>query len=170
MGLSSSKRVSRTLRNSADFNSACDSVYEDCLALTQHAFPGVKPYQLFSASENLHRSLSSLPLIHKWVPTPPTRSQVDKALTRQVEQKPDPIQEKSEITLGSGEFKEFAVDLFTDAVVSNAGKAILRQVPIGVIGILGVGGLTRSGKELVGAAIGVYALGVSTSIYLGLAG
>lgn len=62
------------------------------------------------------------------------------------------------------------MDLFTDAVVSNAGKAILQQVPIGVVGILGIGGLTRSGKELVGAAIGVYALGVSTSIYLGLAG
>lgn len=44
------------------------------------------------------------------------------------------------------------------------------RVPIGVAGIAGVGAASRSGKDLIGTAIGVYALGVATSIYLGLSG
>ncbi|KAA8527265.1 hypothetical protein F0562_034638 [Nyssa sinensis] len=167
MGLSASKRVSRTFQESPDFNSACESVYEECLSLTQHAFPGVRPYQLLNASDRLHHSLSTgHALIIKWVPTPPTRYQVDKALQVVTRHSPD----EEETILGRAEFKGFALELFTEAVVSNAGKAVLRRVPIGIAGIAGIGVVTRSGKDLVGTAIGVYAIGVATSIYLSLAG
>ncbi|KAK9289036.1 hypothetical protein L1049_017507 [Liquidambar formosana] len=77
---------------------------------------------------------------------------------------------EEEIVLGAPEFKAFAVDLFRDAIVCNAGKAVLRRVPIGIGGIVGVGMATRSGKDLVGTVVGVYALGVATSIFLSLSG
>ncbi|KAK3017655.1 hypothetical protein RJ639_003272 [Escallonia herrerae] len=167
MGLSASKRVCRALRDSPAFNSTCDSVYEDCLALAQHAFPGVRPYQLASASDRLHHSLSTeIPLIRKWVPSPPTRSQVDTAFESVARRFG---QGGEDITLGSEEFKAFAVELFGGAVVSGAGRAILQRVPVAVAGIAGIGVATRSGREVVGAVIGVYALGVATSVYLSLA-
>ncbi|XP_059630206.1 uncharacterized protein LOC132273207 [Cornus florida] len=168
MGLSISKRVCRSFQTSPEFNSACDSVYEECLKLSQDAFSGVRPYQLLAASDRLHYSLSAMPHVHpliaKWVPTPPTRSQVDKALREVVV-----VGKDTTLELGQADFKAFAVEVFTDAVVSNAGKAVLRRIPIGVAGIAGVGMVSRSGKDLVGTAIGVYALGVATSIYLSLA-
>lgn len=171
MGLSSSKGVSRKLSDSTDFNSACDSVYEECLQLSQHAFPGVRPYQLTSASDRLHRTLSDhqppLPLIQKWVRSPPSRSQVDKALQAVARRRPT-IQDDVE-TLGPADFRAFAVQLYTDAVVSSAGKAVLQRVPIGVAGITGIGVATRTGKELVGTAIGVYALSIAASVYFSLA-
>ncbi|KAM7486728.1 hypothetical protein LguiA_002737 [Lonicera macranthoides] len=79
MGISPSKQVSENFRNSADFNSACDSVYEDCLDLTHHPLSSSVSDELSSASDRLHQYLVSLhfPLIEKWVPTPPTLSQVD---------------------------------------------------------------------------------------------
>lgn len=92
--------------------------------------------------------------------------QVDRAL-RVVTRSGDSVQDQ---TLGRVEFKAFEVELFADAVVAGAGQALLRRVPIGVAGIAGVGLVTRSGKELVATAIGVYALGVATSVYLGLSG
>ncbi|GAB4825580.1 hypothetical protein Ancab_008454 [Ancistrocladus abbreviatus] len=175
MGLSASKRVSRSFRDSSDFNSACDSVFEECLTLTQHAFPGIFAYQLSDASFRLHLSLSlSNPLVKKWLPSPPSQAQVDRAYrllshsgatssasggdNRQVEAR----------TLSSDKFKAFALELFTDAVLSNARKAVIVRVPIGVAGIAGVGMATRSRKDLIGTAIGVYALGVATSIYVSL--
>ncbi|CAN4100660.1 unnamed protein product [Withania somnifera] len=168
MGLSASKRVSNSLQNSSDFNSACDSVYDDCLSLSQHAFPGVKPYQLFSATERLHASLySSVPLIKKWVKSPPTRLQVDNAL--KIVSTRRSFEKESEIVLGNPEFKEFAVEVFADAVVSGAGKELLKRIPVGVLGIAGVGAVVKPGKELIAAAIGTYALGVATSVYIGLA-
>lgn len=54
--------------------------------------------------------------------------------------------------------------------MENARKAVMWRVPIGVAGIAGVGAATRSGKELIGTAIGAYALGVATSISLSLSG
>ncbi|XP_009630894.1 uncharacterized protein [Nicotiana tomentosiformis] len=170
MGLSASKRVTRSLQNSSEFNSACDSVYDDCLSLSQHAFPGVKPYQLFSAAERLHVSLyPSVPLITNWVKSPPTRLQVDKAF-KVVSTRLSGEEKESEIVLGNTEFKEFAVEVFVDAAVSGAGKELLKRVPVGAIGIVGVGVVVKPGKELVAAAIGAYALGVATSVYVSLAG
>lgn len=168
MGLSASKRVSNSLQNSSEFNSACDSVYDDCLSLSQHAFAGVKPYQLFSAAERLHASLHpTVPLITNWVKSPPTRLQVDNAL--KIVSTRHSVEKESEIVLGNSEFKEFAVEVFADAVVSSAGKELLKLVPVGVMGIAGVGAVVKPGKELIAAAIGAYALGVATSVYIGLA-
>lgn len=178
MGLSASKRVNSSLSNSNEFNSACDSAYTHCLSLTQHAFEGVLPYQLLTASNYIHHALLSLPhpppLVLKWVPHPPSQVQVDSAF-RQVSRcrsrrsEEEEEEEKPEV-IGSNRFKEWAVVLYANAVVGNAGKALLSRVPIGVAGIAGIGAVTRSGKDLVGAAIGVYALGVATSIYLSLSG
>ncbi|KAF3619526.1 hypothetical protein P3S67_009457 [Capsicum chacoense] len=168
MGLSASKRVSNSLKNSSEFNSACDSVYNNCLSLSQHAFPGVKPYQLFSAVENLHALLyPSVPLITNWVKSPPTRLQIDKAWkivsTRRSGGK------EGEYVLGENEFKEFAVEVFADAVVDCAEKEMLKRIPVGVLGIAGVGVVVKPGKELIAAAIAAYALGVATSVYVNLA-
>ncbi|KAI3459806.1 hypothetical protein Pfo_016469 [Paulownia fortunei] len=168
MGLSASKRVQKSLQTSPEFNSACASAYAHCLSLSQHAFPGVKPYQLFSAAEHLQRTLShSLRLVSKWVPRPPDRAQVDRALKTVLSRR---AVREEEITLDEVEFKEFAVEVFADAVLSGAGREVLKRVPLGVAGIAGVGVVVRPGKEVVVAAIGAYALGVATSIYLSLNG
>ncbi|GMH28041.1 hypothetical protein Nepgr_029884 [Nepenthes gracilis] len=177
MGISASKRVSRRFRDSEEFNSACDSVFEECLTLTQHAFPGIFPYQLSEACYGLHFSLSSSdPLVKKWLPSPPSLAQVDRAYRlfslRRARcndyHSPPSNPQPQPPTLGSDEFKAFAVELFTDSVVSNAGKEMIVRIPIGVAGIAGVGMATRAGKNLIGPAIGVYALGVATSIYVSL--
>ncbi|KAJ8563375.1 hypothetical protein K7X08_031827 [Anisodus acutangulus] len=169
MGLSASKRVSNSLQNSSKFNSVCDSVYDDCLSVSQHAFAGVKPYQLFSATERLHASLyPSVPLITNWVKSPPTRLQVDKAF-KIVSTRRSGEEKESEIELRNDEFKEFAVEVFADAVVSCAGKELLKRVPLGAFGIACVSAVVKPGKELIAAAIGAYALGVATSVYVSLA-
>ncbi|KAI3723611.1 hypothetical protein L2E82_35346 [Cichorium intybus] len=168
MGLSSSKRVAAKLRDSPEFSSACDTVYEQFLDLAQQTFPGIPRYQLVSASDRLYQTLSDLhlPLIDKWITSPPTRSQIDETI-----QKFLPGDEGDEIvTLEEAQFKEFAMDLYADTIVSNAGKAILVKVPVGVAGIVGIGFATRSTMEVVGTLIGVYAVGIATSVYLSLGG
>ncbi|KAL4576643.1 hypothetical protein LXL04_012740 [Taraxacum kok-saghyz] len=168
MGLSSSKRVGVNLRDSPEFSSACETVYEQSLSLAQQAFPGIPRYQLVSASDRLYQTLSDLhlPLIDKWVTSPPTRSQIDKAIQNAL---PDD-EGDAVVTLGEAAFKEFAMNLYTDAIVSNARNAVLLKVPVGVAGIVGIGVATRSGMELVGTVIGVYAVGIATSVYLSLGG
>ncbi|XP_047336261.1 uncharacterized protein LOC124939851 [Impatiens glandulifera] len=172
MGLSASKRVSGTLNRSSEFTTACDAAFEESLTLAQHASTVVHPYQLLAAAVRLHRSLIAggvSPLVRTWVPDPPSRSQVDKAYRSVVSRRRSPQSEESS-GVGKEEFKSLAVEVFTDAVISNAGNALIRRVPIGVAGIAGIGMATRSGKDLVGTAIGVYALGVVGSIYLSLIG
>ncbi|KAH7547564.1 hypothetical protein FEM48_Zijuj01G0323200 [Ziziphus jujuba var. spinosa] len=174
MGISASKRVKNSLSNSPQFDSASDSAFSHCLSLTQHAFPGVFPYQLAAASEHLHHTLTtdrSHPLVIKWVPSAPTRSQVDSALRAVTRSSNDDVSAAGEeLILGPAQFKAWAVELFAEAIVSNAGKAVLCRVPIGVAGIAGIGVVSRAGKGLVGTAIGVYSLGVATAIYLSLSG
>ncbi|KAM3398556.1 hypothetical protein P3S68_002072 [Capsicum galapagoense] len=51
--------------------------------------------------------------------------------------------------LGENEFKEFPVEVCVDAVVKYAGKEILKRIPVGVLGIAGVGVVV-----LVGAGAG----------------
>ncbi|XVE81000.1 hypothetical protein DITRI_Ditri15bG0027200 [Diplodiscus trichospermus] len=170
---SASKRVSTTLINSSEFYSACDSTYNHCLSLTQQAFPGVLPYQLLTAATDLHKTLTSIhphPLILRWVSSPPTHSQVDSAFRFVTRHQHKPQNDEEPLVLGQPQFREWAVVLFTDAVVGNAGKAVLKRVPIGALGIVGIGAVAKSGKEVIGTAIGAYALGVATSIYLGLSG
>ncbi|OIW15917.1 hypothetical protein TanjilG_04452 [Lupinus angustifolius] len=166
MGLSSSKRVEKSLSNSPEFNSSCDSAFSHCLSLTQHSFNAVFPYQLKSASDHLHSLLlPQLPLIHTWLPTPPDRTRVDSALrvvTRQTT--------NDETLIGNTLFREWALRLYTDAVVSAASKAVILRVPVGVAGIAGIGAVSRAGGHVVGTAIGVYSLGVVVSIFLGLSG
>ncbi|OVA08800.1 hypothetical protein BVC80_8801g28 [Macleaya cordata] len=163
MGLSASKRIEKSLLESTEFITACNSVYEECLNLSQHAFSGVRPYQLFDASAKLHLKTSAvIPLVKNWVPSPPNRVQVDRAFKIVIERSDDSGKE----TLDLVEFRAFAVELFKEEIVSNARKAILVRVPIGIAGIGGVGMATRSGKDLVGTVMGVYALGVVTAIYL----
>ncbi|KAL7085875.1 hypothetical protein ACP275_14G304600 [Erythranthe tilingii] len=166
MGLSASKRVQKSLHASPEFNSACAAAYADCLSLSQHAFPGVKPYQLVSAAEHLHTTLSqSLRLISRWVPRSPDRSQIHRALDTVLSRRS--VREE-EVTLDEAEFKEFAVEVFADAVVSGAGMEVLKKVPLGAAVIAGIGVVVGSGKEVFMAAIGAYAFGLTTSIYLGL--
>ncbi|GMN36240.1 hypothetical protein TIFTF001_005872 [Ficus carica] len=170
MGLSVSKRVKSSLSNSPEFDSACDSAFSHCLFLTQQAFPGVFPYQLTDASDHLFSTLTAAgdgPRALKWLSSPPTRSQVDSAL-RVVTRRPENKDEAQ--TLDWAHFREWAVELYSDAVVSNARGAMLRRVPIGAAGIFGIGTATRLGNDLVGAAIGVYALGVSAAVYFSLQG
>ncbi|EHA8588741.1 Armadillo repeat-containing protein 2 [Cocos nucifera] len=160
MGLNVSKRVERSLRSSPEFDAACGSIYDRCLADAQHAFPGVRLYQLASAAAHLHAALSvSLPLVRRWVPSPPAQAQVDAALRRV-----DPEAE----ALGPAEFRAFAAELFKDAILAGAGAAVLRRVPIGVAGIAGVGMVTHAGAEVVGRVMGVYAAGVVAAVFLGL--
>lgn len=164
MGISPSKRVKSSLSNSPEFDSACTSAFSHCLSLTEHGFDGVFPFQLATASDHLYQTLrhdSSHSLVLKWVPSPPSRSQVDsalKAVTRS----------DSIATLGPAQFKQWAVELFAGAVVANATKDLMVRVPVGVAGIAGLGAASRSGKDMVVIAIGGYALGVATSIWLGL--
>ncbi|KAK2641941.1 hypothetical protein Ddye_023704 [Dipteronia dyeriana] len=171
LSLSASKRVKSSLVNSSDFDTACDSAFTHCLSLSQHAFDGVLPYQLFTASDHIHYSLLSHhhhSLILKWVPDPPSRAQVDSAF-KKVTHHDRPKDESSDV-IGSTRFKEWALVLYVDAVVGNAGKAVLSRVPIGIAGIAGIGSLTRSRRELIGTAAGAYAVGVATWIYLSLSG
>lgn len=60
------------------------------------------------------------------------------------------------------------MEVFTGAVVDNATAAVVKRVPIGVVGIVGVGVGVRAGKDLVGALVGVYSVGVAASVYLSL--
>lgn len=165
MGISASKRVRNSLTNSPEFDSACNSTFSHCLALTQHAYDGVCPYQLCAAADHLHHLLTVVrphPLIANWLPSPPTRLQVDSAL-RAVNR--DDSNNEDE-TLGPIRFKHWAIELFSEAVAKNVGKKVMLRVPVGIAGIAGIGAVTRSGKDVVGTVVALYALGVATSDYL----
>lgn len=160
MGLNASKRVERALTSSPEFDATCEAVYNWCRAEAQHAFPGVRRYQLLDAAAHLHAELGALPLVRRWVPAPPGRAQVDAAFRRT-------IQGGTE-DLNPTDFRAFAGDLFRDAVMAGAGGAVVRLVPIGAAGIAGVGVATRAGAEVVARVMGVYAAGVAAAVYLSL--
>ncbi|KAJ4972737.1 hypothetical protein NE237_005911 [Protea cynaroides] len=170
MGLSASKRVEKALQESPEFDAACNSVYEESLEIAQHTTSGIRPYQLAGASGRLHERLYSSVqhprFVKKWLPSPPNRTQIDKAI--------EIVMERFKIPSDGGEtlclleFKAFAVELFTDAIVSNAGKAVLRRIPIGLAGITGIGAATRSGRDFVGTVMGIYSLGVAAAFYVSL--
>ncbi|XP_004152139.2 uncharacterized protein LOC101220555 [Cucumis sativus] len=169
MGISASKRVRNSLTNSHEFDSACNSTFSHCLALTQHAYNGVFPYQLCTAADHLHHLLTVVqphPLITNWLPSPPTRLQVDSALRAVNRDDSD----REDEALGLILFNRWAIELFAEAVVKNVGKKVMVRVPVGIAGIAGIGAVTRSGKDVVGTVVAVYALGVATSVYLSLSG
>lgn len=160
MGINASKRVERALEASPEFDAACEAVFEHCRSEAQHAFRGVRRYQLADAAARLHAALSeSLRLVRRWVPSPPGQAQVDAALRRV-----DPGGDD----LAPDEFRAFAVELFRDAVVTAAGRALIVRVPVGIAGIAGAGMVAREGRELVGRVMGVYAFGVVAAVYLSL--
>ncbi|KAL5998000.1 hypothetical protein ACLOJK_008934 [Asimina triloba] len=160
MGLSASTRVSAILRNSSEFDAACDAAYDECLDLAQHAFSGLRPYQLLPASSRLHAAASAaIPLVKRWAPSPPTQLQVDRALRSVV---------GADETLTRAQFKEFAVEVLKEEIVSNARGTVLRGIPVGLVGIAGVGMATRAGRDATGRAIGAYALGISAAVYISL--
>ncbi|EPS63090.1 hypothetical protein M569_11699, partial [Genlisea aurea] len=167
MGLSASKRVEKHLQASPEFSSACADVYADCLHLSQHAFSGIKPYQLFSAAERLHRALTpAVPLLSRWMPHSPDRAKVDRAFRTVLSRRQGRGFEIA--LLSESEFQEFATELFVDGIVSGAGGEIMKKVPLGAAGIAAIGAIVRPGKNIVGAAIGAYAVGVVTWVYLDL--
>ncbi|KAK9159578.1 hypothetical protein Syun_005919 [Stephania yunnanensis] len=82
MGSVASKRVEKTLAASPDFTAAVSAAFRRSLDLSEHAFPGVRRYQLYFAAEEIHRDLISGAghhLVDRWLPSPPTRVQVDRA-------------------------------------------------------------------------------------------
>ncbi|XP_057532205.1 uncharacterized protein LOC130810222 [Amaranthus tricolor] len=166
MGISASKRVRHQLSTSQEFSASCNTVFSDLQTLTQHTSNSeIFAYQLPDACIRLHDSLlNSLPspILKSWCPSPPSRTQVNGAY-RSLRRNSSPKE-----TLNSDEFKEFAVVLFTDAVVSNVTKKVASRVGVGIAGIAGVGVMARVGGGLVSSAIGVYALSVAASVYISL--
>ncbi|KAJ0973024.1 hypothetical protein J5N97_020983 [Dioscorea zingiberensis] len=162
MGLIASKKVEETIASSPAFTAACDSIYADCLSEAQHAFPGLRRYQLPDAAVRLRASLSTtIPLIHRWVPSPPSQAQVDAALRRL-----DPNAEWE--NLSPNEFQSFAAELFRESVVSGVSAAVIQRVSIGAASIGGIGIASHAGAGLVGRMIGVYVAGVAAAVYLSL--
>lgn len=164
MGLSSS-RVGKTLTNSTEFEAACHSVFDECLDLSQHAFPGVMAYQLPGAAARLHSHLLVLlPIVKRWVPSPPDQGQVDRAVLISRGEGKGTLT----LTLTREEFKAFAVELFKDAILSSARGTVLRQGSIGIAGIAGAMMVTRSSREALGTVMSVYALGLAIAVSLTL--
>lgn len=72
--------------------------------------------------------------------------------------------------LGIAEFREFAVSVFTDAVVYRARAEVLKKILFGFAGIAGVGMMFGPSKAVIEMAIGVYTLGVASAAYFSLPG
>ncbi|MED6125451.1 hypothetical protein PIB30_068695 [Stylosanthes scabra] len=70
--------------------------------------------------------------------------------------------------LGPVMFKDWVLELYTDAVLSGAGKALLLRVTFGVAGIIEIETVTHAGGQVVGTAVGAHSLGVAVSIFLAL--
>ncbi|XP_062226048.1 uncharacterized protein LOC133924493 [Phragmites australis] len=161
MGLSPSKRVDAALRRAPAFAASCDAAFDRCLADAQRAFPGVRRYQLADAAANIHSELRrTLPLVRRWVPSPPPRTRVDAALRA--------AGLEGEGELSRAQFGEFAAELFREAVLAGALEAALVRAPAAAAGIVGVGLVARAAPGVVGRVIAVYAAGVATAVYLSL--
>lgn len=162
MGIAASKKVETTLISSPEFNASCELIYTDCLAESQHAFGGVKPYQLVGAAASLHESLSlSLPLIRRWVQSPLPRDKVDAAIRCF-------MIGSSADSLLLPEFKAFAIELFRDSIITGAGGAVARGIQVGMVGIAGVGIVNRTGVGIVMKVMGIYSVGIAAAVYFSL--
>ncbi|KAK9138756.1 hypothetical protein Sjap_009350 [Stephania japonica] len=171
MGSVASKRVEKTLAASPDFSAAVGAAYRRALDLSERAFPGVRRYQLYSAAAEIHRDLLSGAahrLVNQWLPSPPTRVQVDRAAAAVAARRRRRGGGGDEETLDEEEFMEFAVEAFREGIFGNASRAVLTRVPVGLVGIGGIGVATRSGGGVVGSVMGVYAVGVAVGVYLSL--
>ncbi|CAD6260415.1 unnamed protein product [Miscanthus lutarioriparius] len=122
-----------------------------------------RPYHnvatLADAAAHLHSELSaSVPLVRRWVPSPPPRARVDAAL------RAAGLEDEAE--LSRLQFREFAVELFREAVL--AGAADLLRAPATAAGVVGIGMVARAGPLVVGRVVAVCAAGVATAVYLSL--
>ncbi|PAN38876.1 hypothetical protein PAHAL_7G203900 [Panicum hallii] len=161
MGLSPSKRVDAALRRAPAFAAACDDAFDRCLADAQGAFRGVRLYQLADAAARLHASLrASVPLVRRWVPSPPPRARVDAALRA--------AGLEGEAELSRAQLGEFAAELFREAVLAGAAGAALVRAPAAAAGIVGVGVAARAAPAVVGRVVAVYAAGAAAALYLSL--
>ncbi|GFQ02423.1 hypothetical protein PHJA_002386200 [Phtheirospermum japonicum] len=88
--------------------------------------------------------------VSKWVPRPPDRAQVDRALKTILSRR---SARQEEITLDEMEFEEFAAEVFAKAVDSGARMEVLKRVLLGAAGIAGFGAVFMPGKEVVVAAL-----------------
>ncbi|KAG6408404.1 hypothetical protein SASPL_131424 [Salvia splendens] len=142
MGISASKRVQNSLQKSGDFPEPTRLRRSQTLpALLRLRAPPRHPVRLRP------------PHLQVAPPDPSGSGSEDRSL-------PPPRS-------GGG---EFAVELFADAVVSSAAMEVLKRVPVGVAGIAGFEVVVKPGNDIVVAALGAYALGLVTLIYLGLDG
>nr|ADE76042.1 unknown [Picea sitchensis] len=138
MGSSPSKRVEIELRNSPSFQSAVANTYEECMNLTQHAFPGPCLYQLLHASTSVYTLLLSsskddpaAKIQQKWLPQPPTQLQIDRTL-----RKLKLLCNGKSASLNLEEFQAFILALFRDMALSNAFKSMAFYIPVGFLAIL----------------------------------
>lgn len=126
MGVSPSKRVENDLINSPSFQSAMTNTYEECMNLTQHAFPGPCLYQLLHASTSVYTLLlssskddSASKIQQKWLPQPPTQIQIDRTL-----RKLKLLSKGKSTSLNLEEFQAFMVSLFQDMALCNVFKSM----------------------------------------------
>ncbi|GLJ33573.1 hypothetical protein SUGI_0675070 [Cryptomeria japonica] len=133
MGQSPSKRAESVLKNSTSFKQATASAYNDCIALTQHAFQGVLLYQLHDACTKIYALLSVDPedpaasFRQKWLPEPPTQLQIDETLRSKN------LTTKGFLNLE--EFEAFALALFRDMAISKACRTLGWYIPVGFVAI-----------------------------------
>eukprot|EP00250_Pteridium_aquilinum_P034854 c8220_g1_i1 orf=298-882(-) len=151
MGGCASKKVEEKLKESALFQVAVDTSFEECLAMSQHTAAGVFLYQLLDASCRIYFLIplsadqapqqdaegddeeeeDPAPLLkQKWLSSPPSQSDVDQAL-RHSGLAPTGTQ-----YLTLEEFREFASCLFRDMVVASAEHRLALYVPVGSITVL----------------------------------
>ncbi|XP_024400275.1 uncharacterized protein [Physcomitrium patens] len=132
MGQSPSKRVEETLSTSLSFHAAVDASFEECMALSQHAFPGLQLYQLLDASRRVY---DKIPLPEedevarykqRWLPHRPTQAQVDATVRK----------ERLRRTVAIDEFRAFALVLFRDMGLATARHRLVVYVPLGTLAVL----------------------------------
>ncbi|XP_078435220.1 uncharacterized protein LOC144706177 [Wolffia australiana] len=159
MGMNVSKRVERNLAESSELVEACDAVYDELLALAQHAFPAVRRYQLADGAARLHALVlasHAVPLVRRWAPSPPPQAAVDAALRR--------VAGPGAGGLTRPQFRSFAVELYRSAVLAGAGGALATWTPAGMAGIAGLGLAARAGLEPVARLMAAYAVGLAAAV------
>lgn len=180
MGSSPSKRLETELRDSPSFQSAITNTYEECMNLTQHAFPGPCLYQLLHASTSIYSLLLSssqddpaAKIQQKWLPQPPTQLQIDRTL-----RKLKLLSKGKSASLNLEEFRAFILSLFKDMALSSAFKSMAFYIPVGFVAILSshliaqrlplIGPMYRTRGPRLPRVMAGYAAGTTAAVYLNL--
>ncbi|KAJ7519023.1 hypothetical protein O6H91_20G019700 [Diphasiastrum complanatum] len=149
MGASASKKIEHALEKSSTFQKAVAISFEECVALSQHSFPGVCAYQLLDASTKIYEMISleeddSISQYReKWLPQPPSQVEVDDTIQK------ERLFEGGRRTLDLKEFRLFATSLFRDMCLATACHRLALFVPVGSLGVLAAH-LTASRLPFVG--------------------